>query len=155
MSAFTTFFTSLIAVSSICITSNASPIHKNAKRAPYGVPQFALDYAPLVWLHSQDQYRPSDIGAQLVNSQPEVNFQAVAGAPDPLTLDNLGELNVLGGGSVFLTAKVDAGQNPNQDWLKGVTPDGSGWTNGATSAAIIVNQHDDTTTDVFYMYFYA
>ncbi|KAF3932387.1 hypothetical protein ABW19_dt0204872 [Dactylella cylindrospora] len=124
------------------------------KRAPAGVPQFALDYAPLVYLHSDDSYRPSDIGSMLANTEPKVNFQLVGGAPNPLTLNNLNELNNLGGESVYLTARKDVATDTEQPWLKGVTPDASGLTNGAISATIIINEKDATTTDVFYFFFY-
>ncbi|KAF3929725.1 hypothetical protein AA313_de0209180 [Arthrobotrys entomopaga] len=124
------------------------------RRAPSGVPQFALDYAPLIYLHSNDLYRPSDIGSMLAHTQPEVNFKPIPGAPSPVTLDNLNQLNNLGGTSVYLTALKDVATDTNQPWLRGVTPDSTGLTTGAVSCAIIVNQKDSTTTDVFYFYFY-
>ncbi|EPS39648.1 hypothetical protein H072_6583 [Dactylellina haptotyla CBS 200.50] len=123
-------------------------------RAPPGIPQYALDYAPLIFLHSDDPYRPSDIGSMLSNTKPEVNFQPVAGAPSPLTLDNLNVLNDFGGDSVYLTAVKDVATDTEQSWLKGVSPDQNGFTNGAVSATIIVNEKDSVTTDVFYFYFY-
>ncbi|KAF3926109.1 hypothetical protein ABW21_db0201133 [Orbilia brochopaga] len=129
----------------------AAAIHK---RAPPGVPQYALDYAPLIRLHSSDPYRPSDIGSMLANTQPKVNNQPVSGAPSPLTLDNLDSLNGLGGRSVYLTALKSPASDDQQAWLKGVAPDTNGKTNGAVSAAVIVNQKDERNTDVFYFYFY-
>jgi hypothetical protein len=96
---------------------------------------------------------PSDIGAQLVHTRPEVNFAAVEGAPSPLTLDNLDSLNALGGKNVFLTSLDDVTTNPA--WLNGVKPDGAGKTNGAASTAVIVNDHGAGNIDAFYMYFYA
>ncbi|KAF3922240.1 hypothetical protein ABW20_dc0101420 [Dactylellina cionopaga] len=90
----------------------------------------------------------------LSNTQPEVNFQPVSGVPSPLTLDNLNQLNNLGGDSVYLTGLKDVASDTNQQWLKGVTPDSAGLTNGAVTATIIVNEKDATTTDVFYFYFY-
>lgn len=124
------------------------------KRAPEGVPSFVTDYAPVVYLYSTDPYRPSDIGAQLENTHPEVNFGTVDGAPNPLTLDNLSQLNDLGGDNeVFLTSKRDITTNPA--YLEGVAPDDSGKTGDAVTCAIIVNDHGDGTVDAFYMYFYA
>lgn len=109
--------------------------------------------APKVWIHSQDLAFPSDIGAQLVHTKPEVNFNVVDGAPNPLTLDNLASLNGLGGSNVYLTSIDDVTKNPA--WLKGVKPDGNGKTDGATSAAVIVNDHGSGNVDAYYMYFYA
>lgn len=75
------------------------------------------------------------------------------GAPRPLTLDNLGTLNGLGGPNVYLTSVDDITKNPA--WLQGVKPDGTGKTNGAVSATIIVNDHGNGNVDAFYLYFYA
>lgn len=106
-----------------------------------------------MYLHSQDPYRPSDLAAQLANTNPELNYTPITNGPSPLTLNNLDQLNALGGTSVYLTSKVDITTNPA--WLKGVTPDSTGKTNGAVSAAIIVNDHGSGNVDAFYMYFYA
>lgn len=72
-----------------------------------------------------------------------------------MTLDNLDSLNDLGNTSVYLTATdyIDVYNNPS--WTKGVTPDSLGQTEDAVSCAIIVNEHDSTHVDVFYIYFYA
>jgi hypothetical protein len=102
----------------------------------------------LVWLQSTEKYNPGDIGAQLVNTRPETNFTIVANAPNPLTLNNLNEL----GGNVYLTSIEDVTTNPS--WLDGVKPDSSGKTEGASSCAIIVNDHGSGLVDAFYMYFY-
>ncbi|KAK6342276.1 hypothetical protein TWF730_001752 [Orbilia blumenaviensis] len=124
------------------------------RRAPPGVPQYALDYAPLVYLHSDDEYRPSNIRSMLRNTQPRVNFLPISGGPLPVTLDNIDQLNNFGGDSVYLTSIKDVATDIEQAWLKGVTPDASGLTDGAISAAIIINEKDANTTDVFYFYFY-
>ncbi|KAL8892898.1 MAG: hypothetical protein Q9215_000262 [Flavoplaca cf. flavocitrina] len=123
------------------------------KRQSAPIPPYVLSYAPKVWIHSEDLYFPSDIGAQLVNTKPEVDFNVVNGAPDPLTLDNLASLNGLGGSNVYLTSVDDVETNPA--WLKGVKPDGNGKTNGATSSAVIVNDRGSGNVDAYYMYFYA
>ena len=105
----------------------------------------------MVWLESTEQYNPGDIGTLLVNTKPETNFAAVTSAPNPLTLNNLNDLNSVGG-TVYLTSDVDITTNP--PWLYGVKPDSTWKTEGATSCAIIVNDHGSGLVDAFYMYFY-
>jgi hypothetical protein len=119
------------------------------KRAPDGVPQYVLDYAPLVYLHSSEKYFPSDIAAQVANTIPQVNFAPVANAPNPLDLNNLNQL----GADVYLTSKDDVTKNPA--WIMGVKPDASGKTQGAVTATVIVNDKGNGNVDAFYMYFYA
>lgn len=106
----------------------------------------------MVFLHSADPYKPSDISSQVANTDPRVNYEIVGGVPSPLTLDNLDQLNSLGGENIYLTAKEDVTTNPK--WLEGVSPDESGNTNGATTAAVIVNDKGGGIVDAFYMYFY-
>ncbi|KAL9001853.1 MAG: hypothetical protein Q9188_005191 [Gyalolechia gomerana] len=132
--------------------TSAMPVGKD-KRQVAGLPPYVLSYAPKVWLQSQDPYFPSDIGAQLVHTKPEVNFNVVNGAPNPLALDNLASLNALGGGSIYLTSVDDITTNP--PWLNGVKPDGNGKTNGATSCTVVVNDRGSGNVDAFYFYFYA
>jgi hypothetical protein len=125
------------------------------RRVPSTVPSFAVDYAPVAYLSARDKYLPSDISGQLANTQPEVNFTVVSQAPNPLTLNNLDQLNNYGnnGDEVYLTSKDDVETNPA--WLYGVAPNSNGRTQGATSAAVVVNDHGDGVVDVFYFYFYA
>ncbi|KAI9848345.1 MAG: hypothetical protein M1838_000561 [Thelocarpon superellum] len=128
----------------------AAPLER---RTTATIPGYVMDYAPLVWLHSEDPFLPSDLGAQLLHTAPEVTFAPVLGAPSPLTLDNLDALNSMGGSKVFLTAREDVSSLPS--WLFGVAPDASGKTNGAVSTVVIVNDHGSGNVDAFYMYFYA
>ncbi|KAF2104779.1 hypothetical protein NA57DRAFT_70985 [Rhizodiscina lignyota] len=117
------------------------------------VPQFVKDYAPMVWLHSEDPYNPSDLATHISHTQPENNFTVVDGAPSPLTVDNLNSLNNLGGTSIYLTSKDDVTTNPS--WLNGQSPDSSGSTGNAITCAVIVNDKGDGNVDAFYMYFYS
>jgi hypothetical protein len=109
----------------------------------------------MVYLHSTENYFPSDLQAQLNNTQPEVNYAVISGYPTPLTLNNLDSLNALGGTSVYLTSIDDTTSNPQPEWLKGVVPDSTGKTDGAVSCSIIVNDYGNGTVDAYYMYFYA
>ena len=139
---------------SFALTISAIPVEK--RQAPSGVPSYVTDYTPIVYLYDSDQYRPSDINAQLSNTNPQVNFTSISGAPSPLTLDNLDQLNQFGGSNgsnVYLTSNTPAYNNPS--YLLGVTPDSSGKTDGATACAVIVNDHGSGLVDVFYHYFYA
>jgi len=111
--------------------------------------------APIVYLHSTETYFPSDLGAQLANTQPEINYEVVSGAPNPLTLNNLDSLNALGGSSIYLTSLEDTTSDPQPQWLKGVVPDSTGKTDGAVSCSIIVCDYGNGTVDAYYMYFYA
>lgn len=129
----------------------AAPMER--RQAPSGVPGYVVKYAPIVRLYSSETYLPSDIGAQLTNTNPTLNFTAISNAASPLTLDNLNSLNGLGGDNVYLTSKDNVDENP--EWILGVKPDGSGKTDGAVSCAIIVNDHGSGLVDAFYMYFYA
>lgn len=141
-------FFALLACANLAL---ASGVLRN--RAPDNIPSFVVQYAPIVYLHTQDPYWPSDISAQLANTEPKVDFQVVNNAPSPLTLDNLANLNDLGGENVYLTSKTKPDQNP--EYLRGVLPNENGKTDGAVSSAIIVNDHGDGTVDAFYFYFYA
>lgn len=111
--------------------------------------------APIVWLHKDESYLPSDIYNQVENTLPSINLTSIIDPPNPLTLENLDSLNKYGrnGSNVYLTSIVDVTTAPK--WLNGVAPDFYGKTNGATSSAIIVNDHGAGLVDVFYMYFYA
>ncbi|KAL8829563.1 MAG: hypothetical protein Q9170_006116 [Blastenia crenularia] len=117
------------------------------------VPDYVKTYAPLVWQHSEEKYYPSDIGAQLVHTKPEINFAVIDGYPTPLDLDNLDSLNAKNGTDVFLTSVDDVTQAPA--WINGVKPDESHQTVGAISASIIVNDRGSGNVDAFYLYFNA
>ena len=109
--------------------------------------------APLVWLHSEETYYPSDIGAQLQHTTPEINFAKVSNTPSPLTLANLDQLNTPNGPQVYLTSNDDVTTHPT--WLNGVKPDATGKSGNAISCAIITNDRGNGELDAFYMYFYA
>ncbi|KAG9231273.1 hypothetical protein BJ875DRAFT_124338 [Amylocarpus encephaloides] len=121
-----------------------------------GVPQFVLDYAPIVYMDTGEAYFPSDIGAQIANTHPRVVLETI---PDPpaLTIDNLDILNSWGdgGSKVYLTSNSDVTKGPTPCFLKGIVPDASGKTQTAISCAIIINDHGCGQVDAYYMYFYA
>lgn len=124
-----------------------------AKRQSLAVPDYVNTYAPVVWLESTDRYFPSDIAAQLVHTKPKKDFEDVETGPDPLTLENLNELNNPDGTSIYLTSIDDVTTNPA--WLDGIKPDGSGKTVGGITCVVIISDHGGGLVDAFYMYFYA
>ncbi|PVH97835.1 hypothetical protein DM02DRAFT_65704 [Periconia macrospinosa] len=136
-----------IANAAFAATVLSAPTQQEKRQAPEGVPDYVLKYAPIVYLHSQDPYLPSDFQTHLTHTTPKVGFNAVSG-PSPLTLDNLSQL----GSDVYLTSNDDVTTNPS--WIKGVRPDSSGKTNDAITSAIIVNDKGSGNVDAFYFYFY-
>ncbi|KAH6672107.1 hypothetical protein B0J14DRAFT_655979 [Halenospora varia] len=120
-----------------------------------GLPQFVLDYAPLVYLDTGEAYFPSDIASQIDNTHPAINLTAIPNPP-ALTVENLDTLNTFGqnGMNVFLTSNLDVSKTPS--WLLGEVPDSTTHkTAKAISCAIITTDHGNGSLDAFYMYFYA
>jgi hypothetical protein len=111
--------------------------------------------APLVWLHSQETYMPSDIQQQVDNTKPNVNWTVVADAQSPLDLNNLDSLNSLGNTSVYLTSSDGIDADPEPAWFRGITPDAEGRIGDGTGCAIVVVNRGKGTVDAFYFYFYA
>ncbi|KAK3064087.1 hypothetical protein LTS18_010213 [Coniosporium uncinatum] len=120
-----------------------------ARQAPAGVPNYVIQYAPLVYLFAGDPYRPTDLTVHLQNTQPETNYTAVSGYPSPLTLSNLDQVPA----GAFLTLTTDITTTPT--YLLGNTPDSSGRISSAIPATIIVAPKANATVDVFYLYFYS
>ncbi|KAH8809293.1 hypothetical protein F5884DRAFT_753778 [Xylogone sp. PMI_703] len=124
------------------------------------IPDFVRTYAPLVFLDQNEAFFPSDIGAQVSNTSPEVNFTTPSNIPPNLSLDDLDVINSLDNCvdtqscNIFLTSKTDITKNP--PYLTGVIPDTTSFeTVGAISCAVIVHDHGNSIVDAFYMYFYA
>lgn len=112
-----------------------------------------LHIAPLVWLHSDDPFRPSDILQHVRHTKPMVSGQPVAGLPE-LDLDNLALLNeIFHYAPIALTAADDITTLPN--WLLGETPDKLGRLQNATSCVVILVDKGTSYMDAFYFYFYS
>ncbi|KAL1851688.1 hypothetical protein VTK73DRAFT_9379 [Phialemonium thermophilum] len=126
----------------------AATLHKRD-----ALPDYALRYAPLSYLHSNESWFLSDVEVHLANVQPEVNFSAL-GPVGSVTLDNLASY----ASNVYLTAAGSPILNPENGtpgWLQsryGI-PDASG--RSAAPGLIIAAEKDSSTTDVFYFYFYS
>lgn len=111
--------------------------------------------APLVWIHSQETYMPSDIQQQLDHTIPNVNWTSIDGVQSPLNLNNLDTLNDLGNTSVYLTSREGIDANPQPAWFRGITPDKDGRIGDGRGSAIIIADRGNGDVDAFYFYFYA
>lgn len=97
---------------------------------------------------------PSDIASQVAQTIPKGKGSVIiAKAPSPLSLNNLDQLNGLGGKEVWLTSREGITANPK--WFHGVTPDESRKTNNATTCAIVTVDRGNNLMDAFYFYFFA
>lgn len=110
------------------------------------LPDFVIRYAPLSYLHSSEQYWPSDVATHLLKVIPEVNFAAVGGPPTLQTLSALGN-------NVYLTAVDDPLTHSSAFFTSVVGRPVNGIS--AAPATIIVVQKPGGITDAFYFYFYS
>ncbi|KAJ0118655.1 vacuolar protein sorting-associated protein 62 [Diaporthe amygdali] len=121
------------------------------------VPDYVTRYAPLVWLHSEDPFRPSDLFQHVRHTTPMVDGEPLDGLPE-LDLDNLALLNDRGpdGSPVALTAA--SGEVTHLPaWLLGETPDETGTLHNATACVVILVEFEGESGDLgaFYFYFYS
>ncbi|KAH3946499.1 hypothetical protein HBI81_027610 [Parastagonospora nodorum] len=82
------------------------------------VPQYVLDYAPLIYLYSGEQYWPGDIVEHLIHTTPHLNYTPLQATSDHPNLTNLGDLNKWGR-FVYLQSDDNVEDRPN--WLGGET----------------------------------
>lgn len=78
------------------------------------IPDYVLDYAPVIHLFSREQYWPSDMVEHLEHTSPLVNFTAAEPGRAKRTLHDLAGLNQYGR-QVFLTSDDDIESEPA--WL--------------------------------------
>ncbi|KIX03859.1 uncharacterized protein Z518_07412 [Rhinocladiella mackenziei CBS 650.93] len=120
----------------------------------YTIPKYVTDYAPIIWLHSDDPFMPSDILTHVLHTTPYIGFDPL---PDPptLTLDTLSSLNkyARGGKRVYLTSNDRVTAMP--DWFLGETPDATGGLHNSTACAVVVVEKTEHDLDAFYFYFYS
>ncbi|KAI0535335.1 vacuolar sorting-associated protein [Xylaria digitata] len=68
-------------------------VQKNSmERGLRRIPDYVLDYAPLVHLYSEEHFWPSDIDEHVKHTMPYVNEKALS-QPEQLTLSNLNQLD--------------------------------------------------------------
>ncbi|KAF7546567.1 hypothetical protein G7046_g9267 [Stylonectria norvegica] len=107
--------------------------------------------APLVWLHSDDPYKPTDLLAHIRHTRPMLDGKPILGLPS-LNLDNLDILNEFGD-RVGLTIDEDPATYP--PWLLGEAPDAAGRIFNATPCVVILVEKSPNEVDAFYFYFYS
>ena len=82
------------------------------------IPDYVLEYAPLVHLSSDEQFWPCDIAEHLKHITPHLNYTPVQASWDHPTLRDLDKLNAWERGRyVFLTSNDDVESRPA--WLEG------------------------------------
>ncbi|KAL6874420.1 hypothetical protein HDV57DRAFT_227521 [Trichoderma longibrachiatum] len=116
------------------------------------VPEYVTRHAPLVWLHSEDPFRPADLLQHIRHTTPAINQTRISNLPE-LGLDNLALLNDVGGGKIALTSNDDVTTLPA--WLYGSNPDDSGRIANATPCVVILVEHNARDVDAFFFYFYS
>lgn len=90
----------------------------NGSRIALEVPEYVLDYAPLVHLYSGEQFWPGDIGEHLEHVTPLLNYTPVKYFTQSMNLTNLDDLNLYNHGRfVYLTSEDNVEDRP--DWLGG------------------------------------
>lgn len=99
--------------------SGGKQIHSSSVSSNYTeVPQFVLDYAPLVHLYSGERFWPGDLAEHLEHTRPLQDYSPLIGRMEPANLSNLDQLNKYSNGkNIFLTSKDDPETIP--DWLGG------------------------------------
>lgn len=84
----------------------------------YEIPQYVLDYAPLVHLFSEEHFWPCDMAEHLLHITPELNYTPIEDRLPPPNLTNLDMFNSYEKGrNVFLTSNDNVEERP--DWLAG------------------------------------
>ncbi|KAL9052719.1 MAG: hypothetical protein Q9162_005220 [Coniocarpon cinnabarinum] len=78
------------------------------------VPDYVLDYAPLIHLYSDEEFWPSDIAEHLVHTTPYYNFTPITDCGAEYNLSNLHELNRYGR-FVYLQSNDNVEDRPK--WL--------------------------------------
>ena len=90
----------------------------NDSRVLREIPQYVIDYAPLVHLYSEEQFWPCDIAEHLLHITPELNYTPIETQSQYSNLTNLDQLNEFDKGRyVYLTSNDNVEERP--DWLGG------------------------------------
>ncbi|KAK1546280.1 vacuolar protein sorting-associated protein 62 [Colletotrichum paranaense] len=114
-------------------------------------PDYVIQHAPIIWLHSDDPYMPSDLLTHIQHTFPALDGKPIPDIPN-LDLDNLETLNKFGD-EVALTSNDDPLSYP--EWIHGTTPDADGRINNATPCVVVLVEKGERDLDAFYFYFYS
>ncbi|PGH36579.1 hypothetical protein GX50_00616 [[Emmonsia] crescens] len=89
----------------------------NDERRLRMIPDYVLEYAPLVHLFSGEQFWPGDIAEHLYHITPQLNYTPIQAQAEHPTLADLNELNMWQNGRyVFLTSNDNVEDRP--PWLE-------------------------------------
>jgi len=145
----------------------------NDSRVMHEIPQYVLDYAPLVHLYSEEQFWPCDIAEHLFHVTPELNYTPIQGRLQNSDLTNLDQLNEFEKGRyVYLTSNDNVEERP--DWLGGqknipddfdedkgadghkskIGKQGKGGRSHAPAVLVTINKGNGIV-DAFWFYFYS
>ncbi|KAK1675517.1 vacuolar protein sorting-associated protein 62 [Colletotrichum godetiae] len=114
-------------------------------------PDYVIQHAPLLWLHSEDPYMPSDLLTHIQHTSPALDGNPISNVAT-LGLDNLETLNRFGD-EVALTSNDDPLSYP--EWIHGATPDADGRISNATPCVVVLVEKGERDLDAFYFYFYS
>ncbi|KAF9647656.1 hypothetical protein BDM02DRAFT_3156054 [Thelephora ganbajun] len=131
---------SILAYLTALVVVDAAPIKRDGN-----LPDFVLKYAPLTYLHTDEQYWPSDVAIHLLKVIPEVDFKPVGGSPTLQTLSTFAN-------NVDLTAIDDVLAHDTEFFRSTVGKPVDGVS--IAPATIIVVEKPGGITDAFYFYFY-
>ena len=96
-------------------SGNAQPQKWNEEEVRRrAIPQYVLDYAPLIHLYSDEEFWPSDIAEHLIHTTPYHNYTPITDCSTEYNLTNLNELNRFGR-FVYLQSNDNVEDRPK--WL--------------------------------------
>ncbi|TGZ81413.1 hypothetical protein EX30DRAFT_371415 [Ascodesmis nigricans] len=137
----------------------------HSMRDPAVVPSFVLDYAPFVWLYSDELFMPGKMTEHLKHTVPYLYYDPIITSHANLT--TLNDFNQYGDGlHVYLTSEDDPSEPPLPRWLTGShnTPittfpgaEDEETNDGRSSAPAIIIwvEKGPEIVDAFYFYFYS
>lgn len=134
------------------IISNPDPFQTTIN--PGEIPDYVVEYAPVVYLYSEERYLPYDIKSYVTNFHVEYpNGTVVEGTEKDMNIQKLAELK--NDENLYLTSNSDFDADP--DWITGVKNKPSlsnGETKNAPSTVIVVDKGNGWV-DAYWFYFYS